>query len=322
MPRLLVADDDEATRREVKFVLEAAGYAVEVAADGNEALKRAAISKFDVIILDVVMPGLGGLEACRVLKSKTGAAMQPVLLMVPKTDAASRARGLSVGADDWVQKPVDAPALLARVASLVRIKRVHDDVRETRSLLGRMNGRDDLTALTTYRSLDGSLKELLAHASRYKEPLGAALFDIDALETINKRFGRGTGDETLKMLAEVIRARLRDSDVAVRYGPDEALVLMPRASLLDAIAVAETIWRDFGTRSRGGSVTKFAATASAGVACYPGRDVRDAEELLRATDAALGHAKRTGANRVCGFQQKGLLYIPSADRDRRRTRAD
>ena len=102
---------------------------------------------------------------------------------------------------------------------------------------------------------------------------------------------------------------MREQDVAVRYGPDEVLLLMPRASLLAALPVAEAIWEDFGARVRAAG-PKGLATVSAGVACFPGRDVRDGEELLRAADFALGVAKRGGANRVCGFQQHGLVYTP------------
>jgi diguanylate cyclase (GGDEF)-like protein len=315
MARVLVADDDESTRRELKILLEGAGYDVELAADGHDAMRRAAASTFDLALLDVVMPGVSGLEVCRAMKARAGSAMQPVLLLVPKTDAASRARGLSAGADDWVQKPVDPQALLARVAALVRMKRVHDDVREARSLLERMSARDELTALTNYRSLERELRDLLSQAIRFKEPLAAALFDIDGLETINQRFGRAAGDEGLRMLADAIRARMREGDVAVRYGPDEALLLMPRTNLLAAMGVTDAVWREFDARARPGPTARFAATVSAGVACFPGRDVRDGEALLRAADYALACAKRGGASRVCGFQQHGLLYAPASKGD-------
>ena len=312
MPRVLVADDDATMRRELKLLLEGAGYAVELAADGHEAVRKAGAAKFDVVLLDVVMPGLGGLEACRALKARAGDSLLPVLLLVAKTDATSRARGIGAGADDWVQKPVDAPALLARVASLARIKSVHDDVREARALLERMTGRDELTGLVSYRSLEGELRERIGHASRYKEPLAAALLDVDGLESINQRFGRPTGDQVLRVLAEVVRASAREHDVAVRYGPDEVLLLMPKTSLLAALPVVDAVWRDFASRVKTATGGKVSATLSAGVACYPSRDVRDAEELLRAADSALGSAKRMGANRVCGLQQQGLLYTPGS----------
>lgn len=309
---MLVADDDEPTRRELKLLLERAGYVVELAVDGNDASKRLSQASFDVVLLDVVMPGVSGLELCRMIKARAAGAMQSVLLLVLKTDATSRARGLAAGADDWVQKPVDPPALLSRVASLVRMKRVHDDVREARKLLERMSARDELTGLTNYRSLETELRGLLGRAGRYKEPLAAALFDIDGLETINQRFGRSSGDDALRLLADVIRSSMRTRDVGVRYGPDEVLLLMPDTNLLSAIGVTEEVWRDFDARARPGVGGKFSATVSAGVACYPGRDVRDAEELRRAADYAMECAKRGGADRVCAFQQHGLVYSPSS----------
>lgn len=312
MSRVLVADDDASVRRELKALLEGAGYAVELASDGQEAVRKAAAAKFDVVLLDVVMPGLGGLEACRAIKARAGEALLPVLLLVAKTDATSRARGIGAGADDWVQKPLDPPALLARVASLVRMKSIHDDVREARALLERMTGRDELTGLVSYRSLEGELRERIGHASRYKEPLAAALLDIDGLETINQRFGRATGDLLLRALADAVRATVREHDIAVRYGPDEVLLLLPQTHLLAALPVVDATWRAFGPRVKTATAGKVSATLSAGVSSYPSRDVRDAEELLRAADFALGSAKRGGGNRVCGFQQHGLLYTPGS----------
>jgi GGDEF domain-containing protein len=85
---------------------------------------------------------------------------------------------------------------------------------------------------------------------------------------------------------------------------------MPGTNLLQAVAIAEPIWREFDARARPGVGGKFSATVSAGVASFPGRDVRDAEELLRASDHAMGYAKRGGADRVCGFLQHGLVYTP------------
>jgi len=309
---VLVADDDPPTCKQVKALLEKAGYVVDVVHDGDEAVRRVAAFEPDVVLLDVVMPTTSGLEACRVIKANVQAQegrMLPVLLLVPKTDATSRARGLAVGADDWLQKPIDADALLGRVAALVRMKRVFEEMRAARQLLEQMSVRDELTGMMSYRCLSQMLREGVERAARAKEPLTVALFDIDGLEAINQHFGRAAGDAALRLLADVISARARANEVVFRYGPDEALILFPRTSLLDGLQLADAVLRSFAERARPGQKFRFSATASAGVASFPGRDVRDPEELLRSTDHALATAKRAGGARACAFRQHGMLLF-------------
>jgi diguanylate cyclase (GGDEF)-like protein len=313
--RILLADDDEATRKQLKALLEGAGHSVEVASSGEEALRRAAASDPEIVLLDVVMPGMSGLEACRMLKARARDRMMPVLLLVPKTDATSRARGLGAGADDWIPKPIDGQVLLTRIASLARIKRVSDEMRDARLMLERMSARDELTGLMSYRVLSEKLRELIEQASRGKDPLAAAIFDIDELESINQRLGRPAGDEVLRRLAECVAGAVRTRDVAVRYGPDAALLLLPRTGLLDAVATAEQVLERFVDRGRTTGTARAAATASAGVASFPGRDVRDAEELLRGADHAVACAKRAGGGRVCGFRQHGLVLYGAGKED-------
>jgi DNA-binding response OmpR family regulator len=136
---VVVADDDRITRELVARMLRGRGYDVETVADGQAAVERVARGGVHLVLLDVLMPRLGGLEACRLLKSMTSGSFLPVVLVTVKTDSASRVEGLRIGADDYVCKPFDENELVARVEAMLRIKRLHDHVAEARQRLEQLS---------------------------------------------------------------------------------------------------------------------------------------------------------------------------------------
>src|SRR5205814_1037980 len=122
----------------------------------------------DVVILDVTMPRLGGLEACRIVKSLPGAQFLPVVLLTVKTDTASRVEALRVGADDYVSKPLDDRELSHRVAGMLRMKRLHDEVEAAKSRLEEMSTRDEMTGLYNFRHLNPRLADEFRRAEDRK----------------------------------------------------------------------------------------------------------------------------------------------------------
>ncbi len=308
---MVVADDDAATRELLSELLVEAGYVVEAVRDGQEAVERIGRGGVDLLLLDVVMPRMGGIEACRVVKGMTrGEAFLPVVLLAPKTDTTSRVEGLAAGADDHVAKPLERADVLARVATMLRIKRVHDQMRAAKALLDKVSVRDELTGLHNYRYLLPRLREAFARAERQHEPLACCILDVDRLRVLNDRAGRTLGDAVLRGVAQAVRASVRERDEVVRYGADEFLLLLPATHFMGAVHVMERIWREVAERSFASPVGPCTTSVSVGVALFPSRDVRGKEDLLRAADLALGSAKRDGMNRICVFQQHGLLYTP------------
>jgi two-component system cell cycle response regulator len=348
--RILIADDDRLARELLAAMLRNAGHSVDAVEDGQEALERVGQGNVDLVLLDIVMPRLSGLEACRLLKGMTVDTFLPVVLVTVKTDTQSRVEGLKIGADDYVCKPFEEAELLARVACMLRIKRLHEHVTVQKARFERLSVHDDMTGLYNYRYLHTRLNEEFKRAERYHEPFACVLVDIDQLRAINDLAGRGAGDLAIKRVAEGIKKCVREVDVVARYGGEEFLVVLPSTHFAGSVVVAERVWREVSGRPieieaprdsdksvrRGdhpegrpravvdaapqspaaSADPKWAGgprelTVSIGVALYPSRDVRTKDALIRAAEAALTQAKREGGNRICVFQQQGYIYTPS-----------
>jgi two-component system, cell cycle response regulator len=308
---VVVADDDRLTRELLTGMLRAHGFTVEAVADGQAAVERVGRGGVDLVLLDILMPRLTGLEACRLLKGMTIDSFLPVVLVTVKTDTASRVEGLKIGADDYVCKPFDERELIARVEAMLRIKKLHDHVVKARAKLEQLSMHDDLTGLYNYRYLHARMQEEFKRAERYHDPLACILIDIDRLAAVNELGGRIAGDSVVKTIADVVRRSVREVDVVARFGGDEFLVVLPSTHFAGSVTVAERIWREVTERSFFGELGKpLRVTLSVGVALYPSRDVRSKDALLRAADSALHQAKRDGGNRICVFQQHGYLYTP------------
>jgi diguanylate cyclase (GGDEF)-like protein len=308
---VVVADDERLQRERLVQLLRSSGYVVESFEDGQAVVERVGRGGVDLVLLDVLMPRLSGLEACRVIKSIASETFLPVVLLTVRSDTQSRVEGLRIGADDYVSKPFDERELLARVEAMLRIKKLHDHVAKARAKLEQLSVHDELTGLYNYRYLHTRLNEEFKRAERYHDPLACVVLDVDRLQLANEKGGRALGDNVVCGVADIVRRSVREVDVVARFGGDEFLLVLPSTHFAGSVTVAERIWREVTDRpffgDRAGPVR---VTLSVGVALYPSRDVRSKESLLRAADAALHQAKRDGGNRICVFQQHGYLYTP------------
>ncbi|MGK3994745.1 GGDEF domain-containing protein [Sorangium sp. So ce1024] len=310
-PRIVVADDDRVARQMLVSILNKAGFQVEAVDDGQEAIELIGRGGVDLALLDIVMPRLTGLEACRLLKSMTSETFLPVVLVTVKSDTASRVEGLKIGADDYVCKPFEEEELLARVGAMLRIKRLHDQVAAQRAYLEQLSIHDEMTGLYNYRYLFTRLNEEFKRAERYHEPFACVLVDIDRLKAMNDIGGRSLGDAVIRRVADGIRRSVREVDVVSRYGGEEFLVVLPSTHFAGSLTVAERIWREAsGNPVEFGGATR-PCSVSIGVSLYPSRDVRTKDALIRAAESALHQAKREGGNRICVFQQHGHIYTPT-----------
>ena len=247
--RIVIADDDRLARELLAGILRGAGHTVEAVEDGQAAVERVGQGGVDLVLLDVVMPRLSGVEACRLLKGMTLDSFLPVLLVTVKADTQSRVEGLRIGADDYVCKPFDEAELVARVASMLRIKRLHEQVTVPEGQI-----REAQRARRAHRALQFPLP---AHAAQRGVQARRALPRALRLPPRRhrpaprrQRRGRApAGDAVIRKVAEGIKRCVREVDVVARYGGEEFLVVLPSTHFAGSVVVAERIWRETSGRA-------------------------------------------------------------------------
>ena len=261
---VLLVDDDPANIQHVREGLAAHGYRFREANDGTEALRSIREVRPDLIIMDVEMPRLGGVEVCRIIKANGGEGgfgFIPVILVTAR-QAAGKIEGLELGADDYLVKPFDMLELSARAKSMLRLKALQDMfVEKNRELdhknreLDRANKelaqkREELLALTRVDALTGlsnrryfeeRLAEEFARSTRYRSPLSLVMIDIDHFKRINDTYGHPFGDEALRAVAKAVRDRLREVDFVARYGGEEMIALLPETGPKEALGACERV---------------------------------------------------------------------------------
>lgn len=295
-PVILVADDEPVNLALIRRRLEWENYRVETAEDGGQAVEAARRVLPDLILLDVMMPVLDGLQACRLLKEDPATRDIPVIFLSALDDTDTKVRGLGLGANDYVSKPFRVEELLARVSVAIRMKLERDRLRQRAEVASEMSMTDALTGLLNRYGLHRALQRELSEARRYGRPLSCLLIDIDFFKTVNDTCGHAAGDAALQQAARVIADSVRGSDVVCRYGGEEFLVLAPETGVEGARALAEKIRHAFVSHLFGGAGRVFPLTLSAGVAQLdPGESGND---MIARADEALYHAKQTGRDRV------------------------
>ena len=309
--RILVVDDHEDNIELLRARLEARGYEVEGASDGQAALDAVERICPDLILLDVMMPKMDGMEVVRRLKAKSEANELPFIPVIMQTaldSTENKVEGLDAGADDYITKPINFAELEARVNSLLRIKALQvtlkareQELSELNDQLTRISLTDGLTQIENRRSLNERLHEMWQHSVRLHEPISLVMCDIDKFKSVNDKFGHLAGDSVLKGFAQLLKGEAREIDRVGRYGGEEFLLILPGTVLDAAVTFAERLREKVERHTftyEGGTLVR---TMSCGVASSPHPRVKDEDALLRAADDALYVAKETGRNRVVRF---------------------
>jgi two-component system, cell cycle response regulator len=316
---LLIVDDDRSNISIVRNALSPQGYQFLEASDGAQALSAIRKHRPDLIIMDVEMPGLGGVEVCRIVKAnqgETGFGFIPVILMTAR-QGGGKIEGLELGADDYLVKPFDYMELGARVKSMLRLKALQDALVDKNRELDKANREldrkreellalsrtDPLTGLHNRRYFEERLNVEFARSNRYRSPLACLMLDVDHFKKVNDTYGHPFGDRVLQAVATVGTRTLRDVDMLARYGGEEMIALLPETGPQEAFRVAERFREgiealEFDWTSPEGEKRKVKVTASIGVATFPIPGIDSSDGLLRAADDCLYGAKQAGRNRV------------------------
>jgi two-component system, cell cycle response regulator len=296
--RVLVVDDSTLVRMVLRRDLEAHGWEVVEAHDGVEALELCRAQPPDIMLLDVEMPRLNGLQVLDTLRRDAELAEIPVIFLTARSSSDNVAEGLRRGAHDYLRKPFETPELMARLLVARRTKDLRDQLRRRNEELERLATTDMLTDLENRRSIQRRLEQAISRSARHGTPLSIVLIDIDHFKQVNDRHGHQAGDEVLREVAARLRTRLRREDSCGRWGGEEFLLVLQDTDGEAATVVAEDLRGRIADQPVGSA--ELPVTISLGVAEW----LREAEDaLIQRADVALYEAKAAGRNT---FRRAGL----------------
>jgi two-component system, cell cycle response regulator len=295
--KVLVVDDDPASLRISSRAMEFEGYQVETANSGHDAVTKMNTWRPHLVLLDVSMPGLDGLETLKILRARDE--YVSVIFVSGKSGTEDVIRGLDSGADDYIRKPFDTLELLSRVRSQLRIKDLNDNLKKANDRLKELVDIDDLTGLFNMRSLYKRLDFELDRARRYRRSVCVVMMDMDYFKQVNDRHDHLFGSYVLSQVGRIIRDNIRKVDFAARYGGDEFLIVLNEIDHMGTETFTDRLRKRIETTWFVSDNHRIQLTASQGFSmASPALHNIDARTLVRQADQALYLAKERGRNRV------------------------
>lgn len=295
--KILVVDDDPDSLEIISEALRWEGYQIAKAQSGAEALLKLQGYTPDLIVMDVNMPGMNGIETMADLRRK----IDYVSVIFISGNAATDAiiEGLDAGADDYIAKPFDPLELLARVRTQLRIKDLNDQLRVANERLKELVDTDDLTGLFNMRSLYQRLDFELVRARRFGRQVCVVMMDMDFFKSVNDGHDHLFGSFVLTEVGAIIKKTIRNIDIGARYGGDEFLIVLTEVNKDGAQIFCERLRKAISTKLFKSGTDEIHLTASLGFAITsPGDKMIDSKSLVRAADMSLYEAKHAGRNCV------------------------
>ena len=292
--RMLIVDDQPLNIRLIHHLFETE-FDIFMATNGKQALNVCAHSPPDIILLDVMMPEMDGLQLCRNLKQQPETQTIPVIFITALQSAEDETACWEAGCVDFINKPINPLTLRNRVKAHLLLKLQAEFLHELAFV-------DGLTGIANRRCFDERLQLEFFRSQRSGQSLALLMIDVDFFKNYNDQYGHQAGDESLRQIATVLHSNLqRSTDLVARYGGEEFACLLPDTDKKGAISIAEKLLTNIqalnieNLSSEVGSVL----TISIGVAIYPSTKISLPKLLIKAADAQLYNAKQNGRNKVC-----------------------
>ena len=326
--QILIVDDQSTMRKTLQRMLESSGSTATVAASGEEALHLFDNDRFDLVLLDILMPGMDGLEVLKAVRRKHSMSELPVIMVTSKDRDEDVVQALSLGANDYIMKPVDLPILRARIRNHLSLKQAEDELRKAReeleqrieerttslletnkALVNEISERkqaeerirllayhDELTGLPNVRLGKDRVANAIALARRNKTTVALLYLDLDDFKEINDSHGHSIGDQVLIKTAERMTHCVRETDTVARIGGDEFIIVLNQAGEKTAIikSVEKIITTLTGSLRISGQ--DLYISVSIGIALYPDHG-QTPDDLIKNADEAMYLVKRKGKNK-------------------------
>ncbi len=285
---ILIVDDNEMVRMTLSVLVGSLGFHCLLAGDGVEAIAVLQSTEVDLVLSDIVMPGMDGLQLLDHIRENYQGT--DVIISTGYNEKASYSDVIKAGAIDFIKKPIDQAELEAKLARAIR-------ERNMMGALERLSKQDGLTSLLNRRAFDERFTVEVERAHRQNYPLMLAIIDVDNFKQYNDKYGHQEGDKVLINLAEILKVCTRDSvDLCFRLGGDEFAVLLPQATANQGTEIIQRILLSFIEQSFG------TTTLSIGlVSCKRNEDLlreKDETAIKERADQAMYDAKKRGKNCV------------------------
>jgi len=295
--RLVLVEDRASSADRLALALETQ-FEVVVEADAQEAMFKLSEEEVDLAVVSLGLSDYDPLRLCSQIRALERTRTLPILLIADIDERPRVLRGLELGVNDWLSRPVDRNELLARARTQLRQKRYADRLREQVEQSLELALVDPLTGLNNRRFLETQFPGLIKNVDRRREPLSVLMFDIDHFKTINDGHGHDAGDEVLKAFADRLRAIVRGGDLLCRLGGEEFVLVMPGVGVGLAARIAERARKaveDVPFAVKNGA---FALPVTVSIGVAERSDAQEPAEIYQRADQALYQAKSEGRNRV------------------------
>ncbi len=296
--KVLVVDDRRSSYEKLASLI-SKDHDAEVETDPQEALFRSAEDDFELIIVSLGFENFDALRLCSQLRSLERTRTVPILLVADHDDQSRLLRGLDLGVNDYILRPVDGNEMRARIRTQIRRKRYSDRLRDNVQQTMEMAIKDELTGLHNRRYLESHMSTLVDQAIARHKALSVLVVDIDFFKAVNDTYGHDAGDDVLREFAQRLRKNTRGIDLICRQGGEEFVVVMPETDMALAMMVAERLRQCTSGEPFivAGGAKSIDVTISIGLACLD-HENDTCESLTKRADQALYIAKRDGRNRV------------------------
>lgn len=291
--KVLMVDDASSALDILGHLLKISGLDVSVALDMKMAPETARMSKPDLILLSVNMPGVDGYKICKKLKEDSGTKDIPVILISVMDQIDDIVKGFTAGCADYITKPFQEKEVLARIGTQLSLRKINNENQELIRELDFLSRIDPLTRLSNRKDIIEKLKYEQAKFGRYDREFSIILGDIDGFKKINEEFGNDAGDYVLKEMVKILKKSVRSVDNLGRWGGNEFLIILAETNLAGSERLTEKLINAIDTHEFEFNKNTLQVAMSFGMSCYSRKD-DEIEELLKTADHRLSDAREQG----------------------------